>query len=246
MSARQLGRRLGVAIAIVGLVLVALAVTPPATSATGTTDAATAWCAALDYGDPVIDVIGDSIMNADAATQVSYRWWSMLGESLRNDGAPGTQIWTGGSINGSHAADYTASGPYAGHTEFTVHQPDLIVMDWSINDWWAGVTPAAFKASYQAVIDRIRVLSPGSTILLLHTPWVYNADLTSTRGDQAPYRDVIQQLAHDNGALYLGLEWMYAGDDRGGLATADRVHLNDVGQIVQYAAIRSYLLGVCA
>ncbi|MFB9687712.1 SGNH/GDSL hydrolase family protein [Amycolatopsis plumensis] len=203
-----------------------------------------AWPAALAAGSPTIHLLGDSLFEG-GAVDPPLRWHQMLGDSFRSDGAPGTQVWIGGAIPGSATADYLPGARYAGHVEFTVHHPSLILLGWGINDWAAGIPPALFASQYQQIIDRIRALSEGSTLAFIHTPWVYNPDLTATRGPQAPYRDAIQALAAANGAGYLGLEWYFPGDDRYQQATPDRVHLNAAGQNTMYTAVRAFLLGMC-
>lgn len=203
------------------------------------------WCSALAAGSPTIDVLGDSVSAGDSVSDPSRRWHQLLGDSLRSDTAPGAQVWIGGAIPGSATADYVAGAKYANHIEFTVNQPNLILLGWGINDWAGSIPPAQFQLQYQQIIDRIRVLSPGSTLLLWHEPWVYNSDLVATRGSQAPYRDAIQALAAANGAYYLGLEWFYDGADSNAQATPDRVHLNANGQNTQYTAFRSTILALC-
>lgn len=203
------------------------------------------WCAAVAAGAPVVDVLGDSVSAGSAVSTPSYRWHALLGDSLRSDGAPGTQVWTGGAIDGSATADYQPGARYYAHIEFTIHQPDLVIMGWGINDWAGYVPVETFRTQYQHIIDDVHQISPHSTILLVHTPWVYNASITSARGSQAPYRDVIRDLAHLNGAYYLGLEWYFPGDNRNATSTPDLVHLNANGQATQYAAVQAYLRGLC-
>lgn len=203
------------------------------------------WCDALAARSPVVDILGDSVSAGDSVSDVSLRHHAMLGDSLRGDGATGTQIWTGGAIPGSATADYVSGGRYAAHIEFTAHHPDLIFLGWGINDWAGSIPISTFRDQYQQIISRIRELSPDSILVLIHMPWVYNTDLLATRGDQADYRDVIRSLAAINHTGYLGLEWFYRGDDLHQLSTPDRVHLNARGQLVQYAAERSFILGLC-
>lgn len=221
------------------LVASALLVAPGAA-----TSSTAGWCAALASGSPVVDVLGDSLSTGDAVANPSYRWTSLLGDSLRSEGAPGTQVWTGGAIDGSATADYVAGAKYSGHVEFTAHQPDLIMLGWGINDWLGGIPPAQFKDQYQQIISRIHTLAPAARLLLWHEPWVYG-DLAASRGPQAPYRDVLRELAAVNGAQYVGTEWLVDGTDRDGQKTADGVHLNGNGQGRLYSVMRMAILAPC-
>lgn len=203
------------------------------------------WCQGLHTGAPVMDALGDSLTEGGSVSDPAQRWTSELGASFRSDGAPGTQVWTGGAIPGSATADYVSGAKYSGHIEFTSHQPNLITLAWGTNDWAGNVSPAVFKAQYQQIIDRIKALSPDSTVLIIHMPWVYNQSLTSTRGDQADYLEAEKELAHENGAWFLGAEWFFQGNDPFILKTSDGVHMTALGQWVFYSAIRSFLLGMC-
>jgi len=227
---------------LLAALLVAGALAPPAT---GDPLNGAAWCTDLVGGSPRIDVLGDSISTGDAVATVAYRWHTMLGDSLRTDGAPGVEVWIGGAIDGSAVADYLPGAPYANHIEFTVHHPSLITLGWGINDWLRDTPIATFTAQYQQVIDRIRVLSPDSTLLFVHSPWVYNAMFVAAHGDQHPYLDAIKALAIANHAAFLGLEWGFPGDNRLNTSTPDLVHLNAAGQAIQYAMARSTVLAMC-
>lgn len=228
------------------LAAVAALVAPTAPAVTTAAPVASAWCSALAAGSPSIDILGDSLSTGDTVSDPAQRWHAMWGSSLRSDGAPGTQVWIGGAIDGSATADYVAGAKYSGHIEFTVNHPDLIVMGWGTNDWAGGATPPpVFRSQYQQIINRVRQLSPASQLVLVHMPWVYNSGLTSTRGDQAPYRDVIKALADLNGAQYVGTEFLFPGDDHLLQATSDRIHLNANGQGYLYAAMRTVSLALC-
>jgi lysophospholipase L1-like esterase len=230
-----------VARAVTALCLVTLLATP---AATADPVPAAKWCTDLATGDPIIDILGDSIMTGDVAPAFPDRWWNVLRGGLRGDIAPNAEVWTGGSIDGSATADYIPGGPYVGHTEFTVHQPSLILMDWGINDWAGNVPVAVFKAQYQQIIDRVRVLTPTSTIMLIHTPWVYNPTVMAAHGPQQPYAAAINELAATNSTLLLRLEWGFPGD-RLELYAPDLVHPNAAGQRMQAFGTRTALLAAC-
>lgn len=227
---------------VVAALLLALALlvspTAAAPNAPGT------WCSALDAGSPTIDAMGDSLTDG-ASVPSAFRWTTELSESLRSGGAPGTQVWTGAAIPGSATADYLPGAKYSSHVEFTVNHPDLILMGWGTNDWWGGVPPEVFQAQYQQIIDRVRVLSPGSMLVLEHMPWVYNTALTSTHGDQTAYQQAIRALAAANGALFVDYAWYFPGNDPNGQYTSDKVHHTAVGQLVVYTAIRSVITTTC-
>lgn len=230
----------------------ALAVTLMLTMAiAGPSEARTAalgWCEGLSTGAPVIDALGDSETAGTSLSDESQRWYSQLLASFRTDSAPGTQIWTGGAINGSATADYLPGAKYEGHIQFTVNQPNLIMLGWGTNDWAGGVTPPAlFKSQYQQIISRIKTLAPNATLLIVHMPWVYNQSITNTRPSQVPYLDAEKELAQENGAKFLDLAWYFPGppDPRGQYAP-DQVHYSAVGQGFQYTAIRAFLLGLCS
>jgi lysophospholipase L1-like esterase len=227
---------------LLAAVLVLTTLTSPASADPVT---GTAWCTDLAAGSPRIDILGDSISTGDAVTEPGYRWHAMLGDSLRSDGAPGTEVWIGGAIDGSAVADYLPGAPYAGHIEFTVHHPSLIILGWGINDWLRNTPAATFAVQYQQVVDRIRVLSQGSTLFFVHSPWVYNAAFVASHGDQRPYLDAIRAVATANHGAFLGLEWGFPGNNRLGTSTPDLVHLDDVGQGIQYAMVRAAVRAMC-
>lgn len=206
--------------------------------------AATRWVEDLAAGRAVIDVLGDSIMEADAVADPNRRWHQLLRMSLQSEGY-GVEVWTGGAIGGSSTEDYLPGAVHAGHIEFTANRPSLIIMDWRINDWWQGTPACTFRDNYTRLLQRVRELTPASTLLLLNTPWVYNAEaLAAHPTPEQDYAAVIRDLAAHHGCLYLGLEWFFAGDDYAALYTPDLVHQNDRGEVVLYAAIRSYLLAL--
>lgn len=202
------------------------------------------WCAELGTGSQVVDVLGDSIMEAGSASAPQYRWHAMLDAAFQSDGYGG-QVWTGGAIGGSATEDYLRGGRYYGHVEFTDHQPSLVIMNWGINDWYRGTAPSQYRANYQTVINDIRTRSPLSTLLLVHSPWVYDPRSVTEHGEQTPYLAELKRLAADNGVPLLQLEWFFDGDDRADLYTDDQIHHNDRGQVVDYAAIRTQILAMC-
>jgi lysophospholipase L1-like esterase len=240
MAHLTINRRVAGYITAAVLAAAMLAAPTPVGSAEPTT-----WCTALAAGSPTVDVLGDSLSYGDSVADPARRWHAMLGDSLRSDGAPGTQVWIGGAIPGSATADYLPGAKYEGHIQFTANHPSLIIMGWGTNDWSASIPPATFQAQYQQIIDRIRVLSPNSTLLLVHMPWVYNLTLTATRGPQDPYRDAIRALADVNHTAYFGDEFGYDGVDYYHQSTSDLVHLNENGQHTQYFAMRAFILGMC-
>jgi lysophospholipase L1-like esterase len=244
VTPRSTAARRLLALAAAVLLLIGLAsVTAPKAAHSATPDA---WCSALAAGNPAIDVLGDSVSIGDAVADPAQRWHAQLRDSLRSDGAPNADVWTGGAIGGSATADYQPGAKYWGHIQFTANHPDLILMGWGINDWVGPVPLSVFRQQYQQIIDSVHALSPGSTLVLMHTPWVYNADLLASHGPQWPYRDAIRELADLNGAFYVGLEWFFPGDNRYNQSIPDRVHLNANGQNTMYTALRSYFLGLCA
>lgn len=203
------------------------------------------WCSALAAGSPTIDVLGDSLSAGDSVADPGRRWHALLGQAFRTGGAPGAQVWTGGAIPGSATADYLPGAQYAGHIEFTVNHPDLILMGWGINDWAGGSTPPAqFQTQYQQIIDRVHALSPGSTIVLWHEPWVY-ASFAASRGPQSPYRDVIAWLAAVNGLSFFDAVWPFPGDNHYLTSMPDLVHLNENGQNTLFASMLGYVRGLC-
>lgn len=202
------------------------------------------WCQGLSTGAPVADALGDSLTAGDTV-DVPLRWTSNLAASLQSDGYPGAQVWTGGAIPGSATADYLPGAKYSGHIEFTANHPNLITLGWGTNDWAGNVPVPVFKAQYQQIINRIKVLSPGSTLLIIHMPWVYNTSIIAGRGDQADYLQAEKELAQANGARFFGAEWYSPGDNRFTQYTPDLVHMTAVGQWVFYSALRAYLLGLC-
>ncbi len=229
---------------VAALTALALLVVPTAAAAPKAAVVAPGrWCEDLERGNPVIDVLGDSMMSATAASQESYRWHQMLGQSLRDRGA---QVWAGGAIDGSVTGDYVPGGRYANHVEFTVNRPSVVVLSWGIAQW-AGQHPLdRYREDYQRIVDRIRVLSPQSTVLLVWPSWAYPEWMDWGRPvKQQQYQQVMREVAAANGVYFVGGEWWFPGDDRAGLYSPDRVHHNDRGQVVFYAGMRSYLLGLC-
>ncbi len=239
---RSLGLVLAAALVLLtgtGLPVTAAAA-PPATTGTPSR-----WCDDLATGGAVADFLGDSITEGGTASSPARRWTALFDAALRGEGY-GVQVWNGGGVPGSATADFLPGAPLVGHIEFTVNRPSLVVMAWGINDWWRQIPPETYAANLQALIDRVHQLSPSSTIALIHTPWVYNADLINSRPiPQSAYRDALRQVARANWLPYLGTEWGYPGDDYGAFASPDRVHLNDAGQLAYYATIRAWLLGMC-
>jgi lysophospholipase L1-like esterase len=214
---------------------------PASSAVTGTT-----WCSALAAGDPVVDALGDSLTDGGSVADPGQHWTSLIRQALQSDGAPNAQVWTGGAIPGSATADYVAGAKYADHIEFTANRPDAILLGWGTNDWAASIPLATFRAQYQAILNRIHVLAPGALIVVEHMPWVYNPTLMATRSDQADYRDVIKDLAAANGAVYVGQEWPFRGDDLNKQNMPDGVHKNANGQVAQFATMYATLRAVCA
>ncbi|AHI00939.1 hypothetical protein GCM10010174_14360 [Kutzneria viridogrisea] len=226
------------------VILVVGVLSAPTGSPAPTGNPAAAWCAALARGGVVIDVLGDSIMEAKDVQPPERRWHALLERSLRADGVL-DRIWTTGAIGGTTAADFGPGGWYADRVEAVGNHPDLVIMDWGINDWVKGVPPATFSAQYQKVLDRIRAVAPGASVLLVHAPWVANETFIADHGDQVPHQQAIRSLARDNNTLYLGLDPYFDKADPLGLYAADRLHQSDRGQAVIHTAFRAYLLGLC-
>lgn len=225
------------------LLLIVLLLLPIAPPAGGT--ATTAWCQSLAAGAPVVDVLGDSVARGDRADD-EHRWPLLLQQSLVADGYPHAQMWSGGAVAGSTTADFLPGGPQHGHIAFTRHRPPLIFMNWGINEWYYRVPVDTYRQQFQAIIDEVRGHSPDSTIVLLHSPWVYHPQHTAERGPQAPYAEAMRQLARANGLPLVRLEWAFPGDNRWGGYHEDLVHPGNAGNYTIFGIVREVAMQLCS
>lgn len=128
-------------------------------------------------------------------------------------------------------------------------RPDLVVFAYGTNEQGTNTTPQGFKESYQKWIGQAKASSdPADCVLIIPAP--QTGDDTSVFGVQS-YRDVIYQLADENGCGILDLWRKWGGDfswaesegfynnGAGGAGTMDGLHLSDKGN----ADVASSLIG---
>lgn len=235
--------------------LAALALTPAATAqvspARVSADADPARvCASMAAGRLVIDNIGDSLSAGEQADGPNETWWAYLRDSLRGDGVPHADVWTGGAIGGSSTADYLPGARYWPHIEFTVNNPDIVLINLGTNDYFGNVPVATYEANYLTILAEIRRRTT-APIVVIHAPWVYNAGNEQRGGfqRQVEFRDAAKRVATATNSYYVGMEWSFPGPDATNSArfyTPDLIHHTSRGQRLWYSALRGMIKsGMC-
>ncbi|MBP7806995.1 hypothetical protein KA047_00675 [Candidatus Saccharibacteria bacterium] len=128
-------------------------------------------------------------------------------------------------------------------------RPDLVVFAYGTNEQGTSTTPQSFKQSYQKWIGQAKASSdPADCVLVVPAPQTGDS---SASFDVQAYRDVIYQLADENGCGVMDLWRKWGGDfdwaqsegfynnGAGGAGTIDGLHLSDKGN----ADVASTLIG---
>ena len=241
-------RTAAAALALVGATLPGLTASATAVQALP----APRLCADYAVGHVTLEVMGDSIAygyGVDAGT----RWTSQLASVLPG---PSSAVWNG-AISGSSVEDYTATGPYHFHVDFTKNaKPSVVLMNWRVNDQWKSKVypsqnPTAFKAQYRQVLDEIHAASPDTMFAFAVSPWVLDTRLDDGPYNQWDYIVAVWQLKDEYHGMWV--DWMRfmpkAGQSNSvGLLQSDLTHPTAAAQSVLAATtfeqLRSYCDGV--
>jgi lysophospholipase L1-like esterase len=113
-----------------------------------------------------------------------------------------------------------------------VHEPDLLLLSYGLNDSRGGTTTEVFRRAYQELIDRVRTrIDP--LIVILNTYYMHEENYEHPSWGQSDYavteiyNQVIEQLAEANDlvladvyAAEVGVDW---------IVDEDHCHPNDLG-----------------
>jgi len=149
--------------------------------------------------------------------------------------------------SGSCAEDLIAGGRW--YAEWGTHvmaqvqqvQPRLLVVALGANNYGYFSMPVEqYRLGLDRLAARLRVLSPDSTILWVHT----NGFRGHTAALWVSYGVAMRELAElDDNADYLDLAAIlpWGGGDNAGLYLGDQTHLNDAGHVAMAAALMTKL-----
>jgi acyl-CoA thioesterase-1 len=236
-----------------------LAVLPASaqTTASAQADTPPLWCTSQS----AVTILGTSAdtgygtagypSGAQTFNRTEYGWTTKFADNLK---AQWGTVTTNRAHNGALAADFLPGGRWPDTTgaiaEMATTQPDLVLIDLGGNDYWAQRDPATFQAQLGQIVDSIRAVRPGVTILMGIYPefkWAPNVDGGSTLVHPwSEYAGAIYQTAVAKGAALVdGRQyippataspqtspsmWLLESDGNGG---TNLIHLNEAGNAAE-------------
>lgn len=243
-------RRVGVTLAAL-TPLLSVACGAPVTSLTASSTAVTSTTRLCDdyLGRTItVDVLGDSIMAGNGASDTQHTW------STKLDGILGVGSVRQYAYPGTVTSDFLPGGRFYSRTQAVMNDsPTVAVVDWRLNEQDAythnlpgSASPDQLRDNLTALINLIHSTTPSTTVLVVNPPIALDG------------RDVDLQRWYVGGmwvakvntdSLWLDLALYFpatlAQDDIGMLAP-DHLHVSDVGQAVMAAVTHQRLHGTCA
>ncbi|MBR4116725.1 MAG: fibronectin type III domain-containing protein [Clostridia bacterium] len=138
----------------------------------------------------------------------------------------------------------TLLGAYRVEEEVLPTQPDLVFVEFAINDRYNGATTEQAKTRFETIVRKIRAAYPDCDIvtLLVTDNSTFNDDLNDALFTQAQAHEDIS-IAYGIPSIYIGraLSDTVADKANWGNYYADSVHPNEAGYEVHYNVIKEYL-----
>jgi len=162
----------------------------------------------------------------------------LMGAYMYNgDDASGVRFYPSG--RGGIKSDFMTAQHFGGQLTATV--PDLVLLEFGINDYRNGIQPSVVKANYLAGINAVRSRTPiaDASIVIVSPPEPVIAAIPAVAPWSA-YKQAIKEAADESGVLLLDLNAVFgdgilvAADP---LVNDDRVHPDDPG----HRAIASFI-----
>lgn len=147
--------------------------------------------AALAAGERVVTVagLGDSITGVYYHTGGRRAWTEMLGVALQRV-YPQAKLKT---VNAGISGNISQNGVERLDRDVLVHEPDLVVVMFGMNDV-ARVTPEAYEANLRQIVERCR--AAGAEVVLC-TPNFIDTDAARPVDKLRAYAEIVRKLAQE-------------------------------------------------
>ncbi len=197
----------------------------------------------LGTGRTTVLVAGDSIAVADNV-QDGYRWHQTLTGILAGTGH--VVEMTIAAHDGAASADYVGSGQYRASMDVELRKnPSLVIVCLGANDWLGQVGATVYANNMQTMLANIVALTPSSTLMVIHHPWIYDATLQASRTSQQSYEQQLRMASNSAGGIYVPMEWLYPGNDLPDFYTStDPIHPDLAGQYPMAALLWGIIMGL--
>jgi acyl-CoA thioesterase-1 len=147
-------------------------------------------------------------------------------------------------INSGIPGDTAPGGRYRLQQDVISYSPDLVLVQFALNDAFCGCSLAEFRRSIESIIDRIRQESSAEVLLLTSTLPVDASELDVV----APFYAELKHIACDKacGLAAVDEHWRDAivgGTPHDSLVLFDRVHPSEAGYQLMAEAVMACLGG---
>lgn len=182
---------------------------------------------------PVFDGYIEVQVNKSRASQHFFECYGLWLESVEDKGV----VYSSAGVNGASVGSWAKESLLA--EEMAILQPDLVVLDVGINDFYLSnyFDRNSMRRQLVSLIERIREQSPGTVILLVspQDAYRYRRNVSACRDYAALLKEIAQtyhcafyDYYHVSGGQYSMMRWLQSG-----LAKRDRIHLTDAGYTVK-------------
>ena len=183
---------------------------------------------------------GGSVTNGyGASNQEKTSWRALIGQWLKNTFANAEVT----NINRSTGETGTYLGSYRFERDVVGADPDLVIIEYSINDYYSGNTYAEAASQYEAIVRGIRQKLPECDIvtILVTEKGLANGQLHT---QAQAHEDV--SIAYKIPTVHVGRALSMqllnsAGADQWSNYSIDTVHLNDKGNSFYYEVIKEFM-----
>lgn len=159
--------------------------------------------------------------------------------AFNGDDSTGIRVYAGGHTGWqSSALLNTAQNGMVGGVA-----PDLVLIEYGINDYRQNTSVATFKANIQTGINTILSASPGVSIGIISSP--EPAHLSTPVAPWSSYKQAMAELAEANGAVLIDLTPVFGSgvtNVGNGLWDVDGVHTSNFGEVAWAHAVASAIL----
>ena len=147
-------------------------------------------------------------------------------------------------INSGIPGDTATGGLYRLQQDALSYSPDLVLVQFALNDAFCGCSLAEFRVAIEAIVERIRQESSAEVLLLTSTLPADDSELDVV----APFYAVLKDIAREKGCGVALVDEHWADAIAGGtphdsLVLYDRVHPSEAGYLLMAEAVRCCLGG---
>lgn len=146
-------------------------------------------------------------------------------------------------INSGIPGDTAPGGLYRLQQDALSYSPDLVLVQFALNDAFCGSSLAEYRRAIEAIIERIRQKSSAEVLLLTSTLPADDSELDVV----APFYAVLKEIAREKGCGVALVDELWraaivAGTPHDSLVLYDRVHPSEAGYRLMAEAVMVCLM----